>query len=63
MDTGDEWKSEEKLQDGHLLNNAMYTMKIDWKDSIFLEKFRMTANCPKVTGPSSIRSLLQRQME
>ncbi len=35
MDTGDEWKSEEKLQDSHLINNAMFIMKIDWKDNSF----------------------------
>ena len=35
MDTGDEWKSAEKLQDSHLINNAMFIMKIDWKDTFF----------------------------
>ena len=31
MDTGDEWMSEHKLHDCHLINNARYMMKIDWK--------------------------------
>jgi hypothetical protein len=35
MDTGDEWKFEEKLQDSHLINNAMFIMKIGWKDTSF----------------------------
>ena len=35
MDTGDEWKSEEKLQDSHCINNSMFIMKIDWKDTSF----------------------------
>ena len=29
MDTGDEWMSEHKLNDCHLINNAIYMMKID----------------------------------
>ncbi len=35
MDTGDEWKSEEKLHNSHLINNAMFIMKLDWKDNSF----------------------------
>ena len=35
MDTDVEWKSEDKLQDCHLINNAMLMMQIDWKFSKF----------------------------
>ncbi len=35
METGVEWKSEDKLQDFHLINNAMFMMQIDWKFSKF----------------------------
>jgi len=35
MDTGVEWKSEDKLQGCHLINNAMLMMQIDWKFSKF----------------------------
>ena len=35
MDTGDEWKYEEKLQDSHLINNAVVIMKLDWKGTSF----------------------------
>lgn len=35
MDTGDEWMSEHKLHDCHLINNAKHMMKIDWKDVSF----------------------------
>jgi hypothetical protein len=35
MDTGDEWMSEDMLHDCHLINNAKYMMKIDWKDVSF----------------------------
>ena len=35
MDTGVEWKSEDKLQDCHLIGNAMLMMQIDWKFSKF----------------------------
>ena len=32
---GDEWMSEDMLHDCHLINNAKYMMKIDWKDVSF----------------------------
>ena len=35
MDIGDEWKSEETLQDNHLIKNAVVIMKFDWKDTSF----------------------------
>ena len=35
MDTGDEWKSVEKLQDNHLINNAVVIMTSDWNNTSF----------------------------
>ena len=35
MDTGKEWKCEEKLQETHLINNAKQMMKIYWKHESF----------------------------
>ena len=35
MDAGDEWMSEDKLQDCYLIKNAKLIMKIDWKDVSF----------------------------
>ncbi len=35
MDTGDELKSEENLQDSHLINNGVIIIKIDWRDTSF----------------------------
>ena len=57
MDTGDEWKSEEKLQDLHLLNNAMYMMKIDWKDSTFPREIPDDSQLSK-----SDRSILNKEL-
>ena len=35
LDAGDEWKSEECLQECHLINHAKSIMKIDWKGGRF----------------------------
>ena len=35
MDNGHEWRSEEKLQDCQHINNEMFIIKIDWRDTSF----------------------------
>jgi hypothetical protein len=51
MDTGDEWMSEDKLQDCYLIKNATFIIKIDWKDVSFPVEIRMIATCcVTVTG-------------
>ena len=63
MDTGDEWMSEHKLHDYHLINNARYRMKIDWKDVSFPmelpDDFQLCDN----DSLYSIKCLLKVQME
>ena len=64
IDTGVEWKSEDKLQDCHFINNAMLMMQIDWKFSKF--PHIVPVDCQVLsekTGPYSTKSLPQRRME
>jgi len=57
-DTGDEWKSDDKLQDCHLINNAVFIMKIDWKFPQFPRK--VPVDCELLSKED--RSILNKEL-